>query len=74
MNGLALLLRPALLVAVLALVMGGVVQAAGSATIRDDAGLFTAAGRSAIERNCATRSPFHSPLPSTVTSAPAARV
>jgi hypothetical protein len=31
-------------------VMGAVVQAAGSATIRDDAGLFTAAGRSAIER------------------------
>jgi hypothetical protein len=30
--------------------MGAVVQAAGSATIRDDAGLFTSAGRSAIER------------------------
>src|SRR5438067_1920457 len=50
MNSLSLLLRPAVLVAVLALVMGAVVQAAGSATIRDDAGLFTATGRSAIER------------------------
>jgi hypothetical protein len=30
--------------------MGAIVQAASSATIRDDAGLFTSAGRSAIER------------------------
>jgi hypothetical protein len=50
MNSRCRLLRPALLVAVLALLMGAVVQAAGSATIRDDAGLFTSAGRSAIER------------------------
>src|SRR5947208_9936995 len=50
MNGLSVLLRPALLVAALALLMGSVVQAAGSATIRDDAGLFTSAGRSSIER------------------------
>jgi hypothetical protein len=50
MNRLSRLLRPALLVAVLTLLMGAVVQAAGSATIRDDAGLFTSAGRSAIER------------------------
>src|SRR5947209_16371927 len=53
MNRLSRLLRPALLVVVLTLlmgVMGTVVQAAGSATIRDDAGLFTSAGRSAIER------------------------
>src|SRR5918912_3321497 len=50
MNRLSPLLRPALLVAVLTLLMGAVVQAAGSATIRDDAGLFTARGRSAIER------------------------
>jgi hypothetical protein len=50
MNRLSRLLWPALLVAVLTLLMGAVVQAAGSATIRDDAGLFTSAGRSAIER------------------------
>ena len=50
MNGLSVLLRPALLVAALALLMGPVVQAAGSAAIRDDAGLFTSAGRSSIER------------------------
>jgi hypothetical protein len=50
MNRLSRLLRPALLVAVLVLMMGAIVQAAGSATIRDDAGLFTARGRSAIER------------------------
>src|SRR2546423_2895272 len=50
MNRLSRLLRPALLVAVLTLLMGAVVQAAGSATIRDDAGLFTSAGRSSIER------------------------
>ena len=50
MNRLSRLLLPALLVAVLTLLMGAVVQAAGSATIRDDAGLFTSAGRSAIER------------------------
>jgi hypothetical protein len=50
MNRLSRLLGPALLVAVLALVMSTVVQAAGSATIRDDAGLFNARGRSAIER------------------------
>ena len=50
MNRLSRLLRPALLVAVLTLLMGAVVQAAGSATIRDDAGLFTPKGRSAIER------------------------
>src|SRR2546423_5099357 len=50
MNRLSRLLRPALLVAVLTLLVGAVVQAAGSATIRDDAGLFTSAGRSSIER------------------------
>jgi hypothetical protein len=50
MNGLSVLLRPALLVAVLMLLMSAVVQAAGSATIRDDAGLFRSTGRSAIER------------------------
>ena len=50
MNRLSRLLWPALLVAVLTLLMGAVVQAAGSATIRDDAGQFTSAGRSAIER------------------------
>ena len=50
MNRLSRLLRPALLVAVLTLLMGAVVQAAGSATIRDNAGLFTSTGRSAIER------------------------
>src|SRR5947199_1222309 len=50
MNRLSRLLRPALLVAVLTLLVGAVVQAAGSATIHDDAGLFTSAGRSAIER------------------------
>src|SRR5919202_339431 len=50
MNRLSRLLRPALLVAVLTLLMGAAVQAAGSATIRDDAGLFTSAGRSAIQR------------------------
>src|SRR4051812_47788487 len=50
MNGLSVLLRPALLVAALALLMGPVVQAAGSATIRDDAGLFRSTGRNAIER------------------------
>src|SRR5919197_6673818 len=50
MNRLSRLMRPALLVAVLTLLMGAVVQAAGSATIRDDAGQFTSAGRSAIER------------------------
>src|ERR671934_2895820 len=50
MNRLSRLLLPALLVAVLTLLMGAVVQAAGSATFRDDAGLFTSAGRSAIER------------------------
>jgi hypothetical protein len=50
MNRPSRLLRPALLVAVLTLLMGAVVQAAGSAAIRDDAGLFTSAGRSAIER------------------------
>src|ERR687884_2151279 len=50
MNRLSRLLLPALLVAVLTLLMGAAVQAAGSAAIRDDAGLFKPAGRSAIER------------------------